>query len=369
MAWVKLVNLCKNFDLVVAVKNFSLEVADKEFIVLVGPSGCGKTTILRLIAGLEELNSGEIWIEGKLVNHLPPKDRDVAMVFQNYALYPHMTVFDNIAFGLRVRKLPRLRIEEKVKTTAELLGLGQLLRRKPKELSGGERQRVALARAIVREPKLFLMDEPLSNLDAKLRVQMRAELIKLHRHLGITTIYVTHDQVEAMTMGKRIAVMDNGLLQQVDSPLNLYQYPANQFVAGFIGSPSMNFFLARLEESQGKLAVILREISLPLPPEVSRRLLDRKMKNVILGLRPEHILPANLFPSEAKFPKVPATVDVVEPLGVSTLVYLKVKNLDFLACFDGTVKIKPGDFLEVVFDMRNAHLFDPDTHRSLLANS
>jgi len=369
MADVRLVRLCKSFGQVEAVKNFSLKVADREFVVLVGPSGCGKTTVLRLVAGLEEPTSGEIMIDGKLVNHVPPKDRDIAMVFQNYALYPHMTVFENMAFALRLRKMGKSLVREKVERTAQLLGLGHLLRRKPGELSGGERQRVALARAIVREPKLFLMDEPLSNLDAKLRVQMRAELIKLHRHLGITTVYVTHDQVEAMTMGHRIAVVNHGLLQQMDTPLNLYQYPVNRFVAGFIGSPSMNFHPGRLEEFQGKLTLHLGQLCLTLPAEMAEKVKAAARREVIFGIRPEHIYPAPLVAARADngTSQVTASVDLVEPLGPSLLTYLKIENLDFQALFEANTQVQPGDTLKVAFDLKKAHFFDPETEAALLA--
>jgi len=312
MAEVVLQNLTKRFREVVALQDLTLTVNDKEFLVLVGPSGCGKTTALRLIAGLEEATAGTIRIDNQVVNDVAPKDRDIAMVFQNYALYPHMSVYDNMAFGLRLRRFPKDEIDRRVKEVAEMLGLSHSLRRKPKELSGGERQRVALGRAIVRKPKVYLMDEPLSNLDAKLRVATRAELIRLHRELATTTIYVTHDQLEAMTMGDRIAVLDRGLMQQVDTPLNLYHKPANLFVAGFIGSPAMNFLEAKITASDGTYFVESAGLRLALPPEKCANLRPYLGKAVIFGIRPEDILDRSL----ATLPAHPAncaevTVDVI----------------------------------------------------------
>ncbi|MCA1596735.1 MAG: ATP-binding cassette domain-containing protein, partial [Chloroflexi bacterium] len=324
MSSVTLADLCKSFKDIVAVDNVNLQIQDKEFLVLVGPSGCGKTTALRMIAGLEEATSGEIRIGDRVVNDVSPKDRDIAMVFQNYALYPHMTVYDNMAFGLRLRKKPGLfgarvfseaDIRQRVSDAAQILDLGPYLKRKPKELSGGQRQRVALGRAIVREPKVFLMDEPLSNLDAKLRVQTRAELIKLHRRLGITTIYVTHDQVEAMTMGDRIVVMNHGVVQQCDTPLNLYHSPVNKFVAGFIGSPGMNFAPVTLRPNGAGIDIAGDGFSLRLPSELASRLNGQasQPRSVEFGVRPEDLsvrAPGEQIPEDQ--PTFRATVDVVE---------------------------------------------------------
>ena len=293
MAQVNLRNLVKKFsEDVVAVNNVNLDIEDKEFVVLVGPSGCGKTTTLRMVAGLEDISEGEIYIGDRLVNDVPPKDRNIAMVFQNYALYPHMTVYKNMAFSLKLRRTPKDEIERRVKAAADILGIGELLDRKPKQLSGGQRQRVAVGRAIVRQPEVFLFDEPLSNLDAKLRVNMRAELIKLHERLDATMIYVTHDQVEAMTMGDRIVVMRNGFIQQVGPPMEVYNQPQNQFVAGFIGSPPMNFMEARLVPDNGGLAIEIRGMRLPLPPHKAKSAEAYTNKSVVFGIRPEDIVPA-----------------------------------------------------------------------------
>ena len=291
MAQVNLRNLVKKFsEEVVAVNNVNLDIEDKEFVVLVGPSGCGKTTTLRMVAGLEDISAGEIYIGDRLVNDVPPKDRNIAMVFQNYALYPHMTVYKNMAFSLKLRRTPKAEIDRRVKTAADILGIGELLDRKPKQLSGGQRQRVAVGRAIVRQPEVFLFDEPLSNLDAKLRVNMRAELIKLHDRLDATMIYVTHDQVEAMTMGDRIVVMRNGFIQQVGPPMEVYNQPQNQFVAGFIGSPPMNFLDARLVADNGGVAVDLQGMRLPLPPQQAKGAEAYMNRNIVFGIRPEDIL-------------------------------------------------------------------------------
>ena len=297
MASVKYTSVTKSFGEVDAVKDLSIDIADKEFLVFVGPSGCGKTTSLRLLAGLEEIDEGDIYIGDTLVNDILPKDRDIAMVFQNYALYPHMNVYDNLSFALKLRHVSKSDIDKSVHEAASILGIDRLLQRKPKQLSGGERQRVALGRAIVRHPQVFLMDEPLSNLDAKLRVQTRAELIKLHERLQATFVYVTHDQVEAMTMGSRIAVMEGGLLQQVDTPQYLYDAPENMFVAGFIGSPSMNFFDATLVGSEDELAVETKAFRLPIPPELLPALKPHLGKEVSLGLRPEDIYVASEVPA------------------------------------------------------------------------
>jgi multiple sugar transport system ATP-binding protein len=357
MATVRLVNLTKYFDGVVALDHLNLEAEDKEFLVLVGPSGCGKTTALRLIAGLEEPSEGEIHIGERIVNEVSPRDRDIAMVFQNYALYPHMNVYDNLSFGLRLRRHKKPEIERRVRQAAEMLGLEGLLRRRPRELSGGQRQRVAVGRAIVREPQVFLMDEPLSNLDAKLRVQTRAELIKLHRRLGITTIYVTHDQGEAMTMGDRIAVLKDGLLQQLGAPLEVYNHPANLFVAGFIGSPAMNFVPARLERRGDELRIAADSLELPFPRE---RLREPAGVEVVLGLRPEDIHEAR-----PGLPALQAIVDVLEPMGASVHAYLLIGPHSVTAVLDAGTGAREGAPLPVSFDLTKAHLFDRGTERAL----
>lgn len=367
MAQVTLKNLVKDYKNVRAVNDVNIEIKDKEFLVLVGPSGCGKTTCLRMIAGLEEITAGEILIEDKVVNDISPKDRDIAMVFQNYALYPHMSVYDNMAFGLKLRKIDRKEIERRVKEAADLLGLGDLLHRKPKQLSGGQRQRVALGRAIVREPKVFLMDEPLSNLDAKLRVQTRAELIKLHRRLGVTTVYVTHDQVEAMTMGDRIAVMSQGLLQQLDTPLNLYNHPVNMFVAGFIGTPSMNFLdVTIIEDSNGKI-IDGECFKLRIPKDKSDLLKDYVGKKVIFGIRPEDIFDKNLAnliqPTEEN--QASAKVDVMELMGATVTMTLKCGAHTMIATIDADTKAKEDQTMEMIFDANKYHVFDKDTQEAI----
>jgi multiple sugar transport system ATP-binding protein len=381
MAGVTLANLTKTFNKVTAVNSINLEIRDKEFMVLVGPSGCGKTTALRMIAGLEEASGGEIRIGERVVNDVSPKDRDIAMVFQNYALYPHMTVYDNMSFGLRLKRTPtggvwpmnskrtfsRDEIDRRVNEAAEMLGLKALLQRKPKELSGGQRQRVALGRAIVREPKVFLMDEPLSNLDAKLRVQTRAELIKLHRRLGITTVYVTHDQVEAMTMGDRIAVMSNGIIQQVDKPLTLYNRPANLFVAGFIGSPAMNFVPVTIKKSGESLVADAGSFSVTLPADQAQRAAAYVGKTCIFGIRPEDIYDrqiASLIESNAGN-TVTVDVDVIEPLGSDMEMYLKAGDVSLIAMIDSASQAKIGDRVDVVLDLNKAHLFDKETEQAL----
>jgi multiple sugar transport system ATP-binding protein len=358
MASVTLEHVVKRFGEVVAVRDVSIEIKDKEFLVLVGPSGCGKSTILRMVAGLEELSDGAIYIGDRLVNDVAPKDRDIAMVFQNYALYPHMSVYDNLAFALKLRHTPKPDIQRRVQEAAEILGIEMLLQRKPKQLSGGQRQRVALGRAIVREPRVFLMDEPLSNLDAKLRVQTRAELIKLHRRLQTTVVYVTHDQVEAMTMGSRIAILRDGVLQQLDSPAEVYSHPANIFVAGFIGSPAMNFFPAQLENSEGELTVRAAGIDVQLPPEIRTKAEAHQSREVVLGVRPEDIhdgrgvTPNGNRPANVK-------VDVVEQMGSETYVYLTAGETSFTARMDSSLDAQPGDTLPVVIDTHKVHLFDP----------
>jgi len=367
MAEVRLNNVSKHFNEVIAVNQLTLTIPDKEFLVFVGPSGCGKTTALRMVAGLEEITEGDIYIGDKRVNDVPPKDRDIAMVFQNYALYPHMTVFENMAFGLRLRGLPKPEIKARVERAAGMLGMEDLLLRKPKQLSGGQRQRVALARAIVREPKVFLMDEPLSNLDAKLRVHTRAELIRLHRQLGITTIYVTHDQVEAMTMGNRIVVMSKGLMQQCDSPMNLYNNPANKFVAGFIGSPAMNFLPAKIVTGGNDVLVDMGEFKLALPEKFAVIAKGMVGKDVTFGIRPEHIFDKAIAPaallSSPNVAKV--TVDVLEPLGANVLTYLKAGKLDFISSFGAETTAQPGNSVDVIFDMENSHIFDNETEEAI----
>ncbi len=370
MAQVVLKNLTKAFKNVVAVDNMNLEIKDKEFLVLVGPSGCGKTTALRMVAGLEEATEGEIYIGDQLVNDVSSKDRDIAMVFQNYALYPHMSVYDNMSFALKLKKLPKAEIEKRVKDAAALLGLAELLHRKPKQLSGGQRQRVALGRAIVREPAVFLMDEPLSNLDAKLRVQTRAELIKLHRRLGITTIYVTHDQVEAMTMGDRIVVMKDGVIQQVDTPLNLYNKPANLFVAGFIGSPAMNFVQATLEEDENGYLVNTGHFTVRSTAEKSENLSNYAGKQIVFGIRPEDIFDRDLSPvaKPTEDNTISARVDVVEPMGATVTMYLNSGNHDMVASIDSESPIagcSPGDDVSLVLQMARTHIFDAETEKVL----
>lgn len=368
MAQVLLKELTKTFKNVVAVNSMDLEIQDKEFLVLVGPSGCGKTTALRMIAGLEEASSGEIYIGDRLVNNVSPKDRDIAMVFQNYALYPHMSVYENMAFGLKLRKVPKQEIQRRVKEAAGLLGIENLLERKPKQLSGGQRQRVALGRAIVREPKVFLMDEPLSNLDAKLRVQTRAELIKLHRRLGITTVYVTHDQVEAMTMGDRIVVMKDGLVQQVDSPMGLYSKPANMFVAGFIGTPSMNFVDATLVKNGDRYIVDAGSFKVTLPQsKTGRSFGDFIGKPVVFGIRPEDIFDKNLSGLVAPTVEntITAKIDVVEPMGAIVTMYLTTGKSYIVATIDAETKAKEAQDVEFVLDLEKTHLFDKETERAI----
>ena len=371
MAEVKLVNVWKMFGDFTAVKDMNLHIKDGEFLVLLGPSGCGKTTTLRMISGLEEPTKGQIYIGDKLVADpekgvfVPPKDRDIAMVFQSYALYPHMTVYDNIAFPLKLRKVPKQEIDQRVREVAELLGLTELLKRKPRELSGGQRQRVALGRAIVRKPQVFLMDEPLSNLDAKLRVKMRAELKRLQRQLGVTTIYVTHDQVEAMTMGDRIAVINAGVLQQLGTPEEVYDRPANTFVAGFIGAPPMNFIDATITEDG---FADFGEFKLKLLPDQVEVLEERNLvgKEVIFGIRPEDLYDA-VF-AQVKIPgenMVRARVDIIENLGSEKIVHLHVGNVAFLGAFRSESKVKEGQEIDVVFDMRKAHVFEKGSGKAV----
>jgi multiple sugar transport system ATP-binding protein len=362
MARVFLEGVTKRFQNVTAVNNVTLEIPDRQFTVLVGPSGCGKTTALRLMAGLEEATGGNIYIGDRRVNDVAPKDRDIAMVFQNYALYPHMSVYDNMAFGLRLRKYPRTEIDRRVKETAGLLGIEQLLERKPKQLSGGQRQRVALGRAIVREPQVFLMDEPLSNLDAKLRVQTRAEIKKLQARLQTTTIYVTHDQIEAMTMGDQIVVMRDGVVQQVDSPLNLYEQPTNLFVAGFIGSPAMNFIEATLAQKNGTISVDAGSFAMEVPSDLAPHAKDWVDKKVIFGIRPEDIQDKAFARDANHMWTLKAMVDVHEPLGSDVILYLNSGPHIIVARVDAHSQARMGHGAEVVFNMRRMHLFDPQTH-------
>ncbi len=349
-----------------AVIDVSFEAEDKEFVVLVGPSGCGKSTILRMIAGLEDISSGNIWIGDRLVNKVPPKDRDIAMVFQNYALYPHMTVYDNMAFALKLRGETKQTIKTKVMHSAELLGIQEMLKRKPGQLSGGQRQRVALGRAIVRNPKVFLFDEPLSNLDAKLRVAMRAEIVKLHHQLENTMIYVTHDQVEAMTMADRIVVMKDGVIHQIDTPLNIYNDPANIFVAGFIGSPAINFVSGKLTGSGDNIVFDGGDFQAQTHPSHKAALTPYLNKPIMMGIRPEDIYDAR-FDSMADFPQGLTTVcDLVEPLGNEYHVMLKTAKHMFTARFDPKELPKMGQELPISLDMLRAHFFDPDTENRVV---
>jgi multiple sugar transport system ATP-binding protein len=360
MASITYDHVWKKFGDFVALNDVNIAIEDKEFLVLVGPSGCGKSTALRCLAGLEEITDGEVKIGDRVVNDVAPKDRDIAMVFQSYALYPHMSVYDNMAFGLKLRKTPKEEIDRRVKDAAEILGIETLLERKPKELSGGQRQRVALGRAIVREPSVFLFDEPLSNLDAKLRVQTRAQISKLHQRLATTFIYVTHDQVEAMTMATRIAVLNKGILQQLDSPQQLYDYPDNLFVAGFIGSPSMNFFDGKIVMEGDDMIVDLGSFKVKVPKkrqEVYEGLVDH---NVIFGIRPEDIHnPAYAPPSIIAEP-VEVKVDVTELMGNEIFLYLVNGDHNFVARVDPRTRVEMGDSLTVSFNINNMHIFDPN---------
>ena len=364
MAQVVLKDVTKTFPGgVQAVSNVSLDIRDKEFLVLVGPSGCGKSTTLRLVAGLEEITSGDIYIGDQLVNDIPPKNRDIAMVFQNYALYPHMTVYKNMAFGLKLRKYPKAEIEERVKEAAQILGIEELLDRKPKALSGGQRQRVAVGRAIVRHPKVFLFDEPLSNLDAKLRVQMRGEISKLHTRLQATMIYVTHDQTEAMTMGERIAVLKDGIIQQVADPLTLYDHPVNRFVAGFIGTPPMNFMEGKIIQDNGAICFQREGISLEIPDSLRSRVEGHVNKEMVLGIRPEHFTPVmGNVPGDAN---VRATVEVVEPMGAEIYLYLMTHGSSLQVRVDSTVRVEVTDEIELTLEMDKAHFFDKETGKAL----
>ena len=368
MASLSLKNICKVYpNGFQAVKDFNLEIEDKEFIIFLGPSGCGKSTTLRMIAGLEEISSGELRIGDKIVNDVEPKDRDIAMVFQNYALYPHMSVYDNMAFGLKLRKVPTDEIDKMVKEAAKILDLTQLLDRKPKALSGGQRQRVAMGRAIVRNPKVFLMDEPLSNLDAKLRVQMRVEIAKLHKRLETTIIYVTRDQTEAMTLGTRIVVMKDGVIQQVDTPQNLYEKPANLFVAGFMGSPQMNFLDAtvKVEGDVAKLCFAGKEI--PLPPAKSKKLIEGGYdgKIVTFGIRPEDIYDSQMYIESSPQSVFESTVKVYELLGAEVYLYFDLEEFPITARVDPRTTSRPGDTVKFAMDVEKIHVFDKDTELAI----
>jgi multiple sugar transport system ATP-binding protein len=360
MASVTLQELSKRFDKVTAVNQINLEIPDKEFVVFVGPSGCGKTTTLRMIAGLEETSDGTILIGERVVNDVPPKDRNIAMVFQNYALYPHMDVYKNMAFGLKLRRTPKPEIDRRVREASRILGIEELLDRKPRQLSGGQRQRVAVGRAIVRQPEVFLFDEPLSNLDAKLRVQMRSELIKLHYQLEATMIYVTHDQVEAMTMGDRIVIMNNGEIQQVGAPMEVYDQPINMFVAGFIGSPAMNFFQGKLTAQNSDLFVDLGKFTVKLPKSQINRFGNHVNQRVVFGIRPENISDREEA-GEHQQERVPAMVNVVEPLGSEVIVELSAGDHTFVGRLDPTTTARPMHEMAVYFDMGRFHLFDAET--------
>ncbi len=353
---------------VTAVTDFNLEIADKEFIILVGPSGCGKSTTLRMIAGLEEISKGELYIGDTLANDVAPKDRDIAMVFQNYALYPHMTVFENMAFGLKLRKTPKDEIKRRVEEAARILDIAHLLDRKPKALSGGQRQRVALGRAIVRDPKVFLLDEPLSNLDAKLRAQMRTEISKLHIKLGTTFIYVTHDQTEAMTMGDRIVVMKDGFIQQVDTPQNLYEFPVNEFVAGFMGSPQMNFIDAKCQKSGNDYTLTFGRSTITIPAKKAEgtSIANYVGKEVVFGIRPEDVHDEPDFIQKVGGANVTCDVEVTELMGAETYLYLNCEGNQVTARVEPTSTAKPGDKVPVAFDLNKLHVFDKETEVTII---
>ncbi|MFN2646257.1 MAG: ABC transporter ATP-binding protein [Burkholderiales bacterium] len=366
MAQVNLRKVVKHYDETPAVRGIDLDIADKEFVVLVGPSGCGKTTTLRMIAGLEDITGGDILIGGDVVNDVPPKDRDIAMVFQNYALYPHMTVHENMSFGLRLKKVPKEDINRRVSNVAAILGIGELLERKPKQLSGGQRQRVAMGRAIVRNPKVFLFDEPLSNLDAKLRVHMRTEIKKVHQKVRTTTVYVTHDQVEAMTLADRVVVMNAGRIEQIGGPNDLYHSPATLFVAGFIGSPAMNIIRCGLEEAAGALRLRVNdELAFPVPAERAARYRAYVGKeHLLFGLRPEHItdMRGALAPGQCAFE---VTIDVTEPMGMETLVFFTLNGTETCARTNPLAALQPGKRAQLLADLRYMHLIDEASGRVL----
>ena len=364
MASLSLTNICKVYpNGVEAVKDFNLEVEDKEFIIFVGPSGCGKSTTLRMVAGLEEITSGELKIGDRVVNDVEPKDRDIAMVFQNYALYPHMSVYDNMAFGLKLRKVPKDQIDKMVREAAKILDLEELLERRPAALSGGQRQRVAMGRAIVRNPKVFLMDEPLSNLDAKLRVQMRIEIAKLHQRLGTTIIYVTHDQTEAMTLGTRIVVMKDGVAQQIDTPQNLYERPANLFVAGFMGSPQMNFLKATVEVSGEQVTLDVSGHKIVLPPAKAKKVIEGGYdgKEVIMGIRPEDLYDSEVMIAQNPNSVIESTVRVYELLGAEVYLYFDLEETPMTARVDPRTTARPGDTVKFAMDVEKIHVFDKET--------
>ena len=361
MAEIELRDVVKRFGTVTAVDRINLTVEDKEFLALVGPSGCGKTTTLRMIAGLEELTEGEIFIGDQKVNDIPPKDRDIAMVFQNYALYPHMSVYKNMSFGLRLRRLGRNEIDSRVREGARILGIEELLARKPKELSGGQRQRVAMGRAIVRKPRAFLFDEPLSNLDAKLRVQMRGELAKLHEQLETTIVYVTHDQIEAMTLAERIVIMKDGVIMQTGTPLEVYNNPKNIFVAGFIGSPAMNFFDVRVTERDGALSVEGENFKMAVPSSLRNRYLKTKNQEAVLGIRPQDIYDKEIKGSFPGGEPLHATVEVVEPVGSEVILLTTCGSAQLTAVVDPQTRAKPHAEMEFVVNMSKMHLFDKNT--------
>ncbi|MEG0012909.1 MAG: sn-glycerol-3-phosphate ABC transporter ATP-binding protein UgpC [Cellulosilyticaceae bacterium] len=368
MAGLKLDSIYKKYSNgFIAVKDFNLDIADKEFIIFVGPSGCGKSTTLRMIAGLEEISSGELWIGDKLCNDVAPKDRDIAMVFQNYALYPHMSVYDNMAFGLKLRKTPKDEIDRRVREAARILDIDQCLDRKPKALSGGQRQRVAMGRAIVREPKVFLMDEPLSNLDAKLRVQMRTEISKLHQRLQTTFIYVTHDQVEALTLGTRIVVLKDGVIQQVDAPGTLYGEPQNLFVAGFIGSPQMNLFEAKVGKRGEDIILTFGKGEVVLPKDKAAKVASYVGKDVMMGIRPEHTADMDTVQENevSKYAVVSAQVEVTEQLGSETYLYMICEGHNMTARVNPSCKAGPGSEIRFGMDTSKVHVFDLETQLTI----
>ena len=361
MAQVALRNVVKHFDKTPAVQGIDLDIADRDFVVLVGPSGCGKTTTLRMIAGLEDATAGEIFIGDQLVNDVPPKDRDIAMVFQNYALYPHMTVYENMSFGLRLRKFPKAEIKERVENAARILDISNLLDRRPKQLSGGQRQRVAMGRAIVRNPKVFLFDEPLSNLDAKLRVQMRTEIKKVHQKVTTTTVYVTHDQIEAMTLADQVVIMNLGRIEQIGTPHEVYHHPKTRFVAGFIGSPAMNFLDCRLVENNGDLSIVLTDrLSFRVPAARKARYAPYAGRELVFGLRPEHFIEkrSEIPPEAAVFA---AQLDVVEPMGMETMVYFIINGVEVCGRVAPQAAGNAGETMPLVADLGNMHLIDPRT--------
>ncbi len=365
MARVLFDHVWKRYGEIEALKDFTLEIQDTEFLVLVGPSGCGKSTALRMLAGLERVSDGDIFIGERRVNDVPAKDRDLAMVFQSYALYPHMTIYDNIAFGLKLRKVPKVEIERRVSEAARVLGVEQLLDRKPGQLSGGQRQRIALGRAIVREPQVFLLDEPLSNLDAKLRVNTRAEIAKLHTRLGTTFIYVTHDQTEAMTMADRIAVMNAGIIQQVGTPQNLYNEPTNVFVAGFIGSPAMNFLEARIDATNGELVLDGGTFRLAIPKDRAPALREFVGREMLFGIRPENIHDHDFVPSGISTASLQVDVDVTELMGNEVFLHTLAGDKKLLARVDPRTTARPGQPFELAVDLERVHVFDPESEEAL----